>query len=34
LVIDSTPIKSTYEGAFQGIGHKNGTYKIVRSGTN
>ena len=31
LVIDSGPIKSTYEGALAGIGHKNGTYKILKT---
>jgi hypothetical protein len=31
LVISSMPIKSTYEGAFQIVGHKNGTYKIVKT---
>jgi hypothetical protein len=31
LVIDSMQIKGTYEGAFQGIGHKNGTYKILKT---
>jgi len=31
LAITSMPIKSTYEGAFQIVGHKNGTYKIVKT---
>jgi len=34
VAITSMPVKSTYEGAFQIVGHKNGTYKIVRSTTN
>jgi hypothetical protein len=33
LVISSVPVKSTYEGAFQIVGHKNGTYKIVKTST-
>jgi hypothetical protein len=31
LVIDSKPIKGTYDGALQGVGHKNGTYKILKT---
>ena len=31
IVITTTPVKSTYEGAFQSVGHKNGTYKIVKT---
>jgi hypothetical protein len=31
LAITSMPVKSTYEGAFQIVGHKNGTYKIVKT---
>jgi hypothetical protein len=31
IVITTTPVKSTYEGAFQIVGHKNGTYKIVKT---
>jgi hypothetical protein len=27
IVITTTPVKSTYEGAFQSVGHKNGTYQ-------
>jgi hypothetical protein len=33
LVISSTPVKSTYEGTFQIVGHKNGTYRIVKTST-
>jgi hypothetical protein len=31
ITITSTPVKSTYEGAQQIVGHKNGTYKIVKT---
>jgi hypothetical protein len=31
IVITSTPVKSTYDGALQIVGHKNGTYKIVKT---
>jgi hypothetical protein len=31
VAITSIPVKSTYEGALQIIGHKNGTYKIVKT---
>jgi hypothetical protein len=31
IVITSTPVKSTYDGALQIVGHKNGTYKIVEN---
>jgi hypothetical protein len=31
IVITTTLVKSTYEGAFQSVGHKNGTYKIVKT---
>ena len=31
VAITSMPVKSTYEGAFQIVGHKNGTYKIVKT---
>ena len=34
LVISSMPVESTYEGALEIVGYKNGTYKIVRSTTN
>jgi len=33
LVISSM-VESTYEGALEIVGYKNGTYKIVRSTTN
>jgi hypothetical protein len=31
IVVTSTPIKSTYDGVLQIVGHKNGTYKIVKT---
>jgi hypothetical protein len=31
VVITATPVKSSYEGALQIVGHKNGTYKIVKT---
>jgi hypothetical protein len=31
IVITSTLVKSTYEGTQQLVGHKNGTYKIVKT---
>jgi hypothetical protein len=31
VAITSMPVKSTYEGAFQIVGHKNGAYKIVKT---
>ena len=31
VIITATPVKSTYEGAQQIVGHKNGTYKIVKT---
>jgi hypothetical protein len=31
IVITSTPVKSTYDGTLQLVGHKNGTYKIVKT---
>ncbi len=31
IIITSAPVKSTYEGTQQLVGHKNGTYKIVKT---
>jgi hypothetical protein len=31
ITITSMPVKSTYEGTQQLVGHKNGTYKIVKN---
>ena len=31
IIITSAPVKSTYEGTLQSVGHKNGTYKIVKT---
>jgi hypothetical protein len=31
IIITSVPVKSTYEGSLQAVGHKNGTYKIVKT---
>jgi hypothetical protein len=31
VIITAMPVKSTYEGAQQIVGHKNGTYKIVKT---
>ena len=31
IIITSMPVKSTYEGTLQIVGHKNGTYKIVKT---
>jgi hypothetical protein len=31
ITITSMPVKSTYEGTQQLVGHKNGTYKIVKT---
>jgi hypothetical protein len=31
IVITSTPVKSTYGGILQIVGHKNGTYRIVKT---
>jgi hypothetical protein len=31
IVITFTPVKSTYDGTLQIVGHKNGTYKIVKT---
>ena len=31
VVITNTVVKSTYEGTYQSVGHKNGTYKIVKT---
>ena len=31
LVITNTVLKSTYDGTYQSVGHKNGTYKIVKT---
>src|SRR6516162_1681842 len=31
IIITSAPVKSTYEGTMQAVGHKNGTYKIVKT---
>jgi hypothetical protein len=31
IIITTTPVKSTYEGTQQSVGHKNGTYKIVKT---
>jgi hypothetical protein len=31
IVITFTPVKSTYQGTLQIVGHKNGTYKIVKT---
>jgi hypothetical protein len=31
VAITSIPVKTTYEGAFQIVGHKNGTYKLVKT---
>jgi len=31
IIITSAPVKSTYEGTLQAVGHKNGTYKIVKT---
>jgi hypothetical protein len=31
IVITTTPVKSTYDGTLQIVGHKNGTYKIVKT---
>ena len=31
LTITSAPLKSNYEGIVQGMGHKKGTYKIVKT---
>jgi len=31
IIITSTPVKSTFEGTQQLVGHKNGTYKIVKT---
>jgi hypothetical protein len=31
IVITNTVLKSTYDGTYQSVGHKNGTYKIVKT---
>jgi hypothetical protein len=31
IIITATPVKSSYEGTLQIVGHKNGTYKIVKT---
>jgi len=31
IIITSVPVKSTYDGTLQAVGHKNGTYKIVKT---
>ena len=31
IVITPTPVKSTYDGVLQIVGHKNGSYKIVKT---
>ena len=31
IIITSMPVKTTYEGTLQIVGHKNGTYKIVKT---
>ena len=31
IIITSAPVKSTHEGTLQAVGHKNGTYKIVKT---
>ena len=31
VAITAMRVKSTYEGAFQIVGHKNGNYKIVKT---
>jgi hypothetical protein len=33
VVITFTPVKSTYDGTLEVVGHKNGTYKIVKTRT-
>jgi hypothetical protein len=31
IVITATPVRSTYDGTLQVVGHKNGTYRIVKT---